>query len=101
MARNPTGMHPEDIRAEIKKKFGSLAAMSRHFKRHSNAIANTICQPGYSVPLEAEIAKVIERDVRDIWPARYHPDGSPRRVRDVRTPTRCTASNLRANGAAA
>ena len=77
MAQKPMGMHLEDIKAALRKMYGSLAAFSVLIGRDSRAVSKTISTHGYSVPIEREIANALKRKPQDIWPQRYHHDGSP------------------------
>jgi Ner family transcriptional regulator len=101
MARKPLGMHVEDVKASLRKKWGSLSALSRHLGRNSNAITQALAQPGYSVPLEREIAKQIGREPHEVWPDRFHTDGTPVSFRADRTPTAMPCSTHRQNEVAA
>jgi len=105
MARKPRdlhpGMHPEDIAAELRKKWGTLTAFARHIGRTANAVSNAIRQPGYSVPIEGAIAKELNKLAHDVWPDRYDYDGSPVSFRATRISNASEMSVLRRNGAAA
>ncbi|MFT9091542.1 MAG: helix-turn-helix domain-containing protein [Gluconacetobacter sp.] len=101
MARKPIGMHVEDIKAALRKKFGTLAALSRHLGVHPNTVSITINQPGHSVPMERKICDILGHDPHEVWPDRFHPDGSPVRTRVDRTPTALRGEEHRANGVAA
>ncbi|MPW00102.1 helix-turn-helix domain-containing protein [Bombella apis] len=77
MTQKRTDWHPEDIRAEIRKRFGSMAALGRHFGVSKTAVPNTINQPGYSAKMEQRLAEILGLKACEIWPSRYHRDGSP------------------------
>lgn len=76
MARKPSGMHVEDIKAAIRKKWVTLAALSRHLGKNANAVTQTLATPGYSVPTELAIAKELGREPQEIWPDRFEHDGT-------------------------
>nr|WP_298796064.1 helix-turn-helix domain-containing protein [uncultured Acetobacter sp.] len=101
MARKPLGMHVEDIKSSLRKKWGSLSALSRHLGRNPNAVTQALGTPGYSVPLEQAIADELGREPRDIWPDRYHMDGTPVSFRAERTPTALTGGAHRQDEVAA
>lgn len=101
MARKPVGMHIEDIKAELRKQFGSLVAVSRYFGLNSNAVSTVLSQPGHSIPTERKIAKLLGRDPYEVWPDRYHADGTPVSFRVDRIPSRSADVDLRRNGVAA
>ncbi|MDE7547243.1 helix-turn-helix domain-containing protein [Acetobacter fabarum] len=101
MAQKPMGMHPEDIKAALRKMFGSLAAFSVMIGRDSRAVSKTIATPGYSVPIEREIAKALKVAVKAIWPDRYHSDGTPVSFVVSRIPTALRGGAHRQNEVAA
>lgn len=101
MARKRTGMHPEDIRAEIRKRFGSMAALGRSLGVSKTAVPNTINQPGYSAKMERRLAEVLGKPAAEIWPNRYHGDGTPVSFRVERAVAARRAGDLRKNGDAA
>lgn len=101
MARKPCGMHVEDIKSEIRKRFGSLSGVSKQIGLARNGISNILSQPGYSITGEQKVAKLLGREPYEIWPDRYHADGTPvSRVVD-RQPTSTVPADLRQNGVAA
>lgn len=101
MARKPAGMHPEDIRAALRKKFGTMAALSRHLDRHPNTISTVISQPGHSITMEKKICELLEMTPFEVFPERYHADGTPISTRLARTSTGLRDDILRRNGVAA
>ena len=101
MARKPSGMHVEDIKASLRKKWGSLSMLSRHLGRNRNAITQTLAAPGYSVPLEREIAEQLGCAPHEVWPDRFHSDGTPVSLRADRTPTALPCGAHRQNEVAA
>ncbi len=98
MTQNCTDWHPEDIRAAIRKRFGSMAALGRHFGVSKTAVPNTINQPGYSVKMERRLAEILGRPAHEIWPSRYHHDGSPISFRAERHVAARQKVDLRKNG---
>jgi len=101
MARKPEGMNAEDIRAAIRKRYGTMSALSRKLGLHQNTVSTVISQPGHSAKVEQAIADTLGVSARDIWPDRYHDDGTPLSTRMARINTSRASSGLRANGAAA
>lgn len=101
MARKPDGLHPEDIKTRLRKKFGTLAAFAKLHRRSPNTVSNAISQPGYSAPLEKLIACELGMQPESIWPERYHVDGTPVSFRADRTPTALNCSAHRQNEVAA
>jgi len=94
-------MHAEDIKAALRKKWGTLSAFSRHIGKNPNAATQTIATPGYSVPTELAIAKELNKLPHDIWPDRFHYDGSPVSFRAERIINPERIADLRRNGVAA
>jgi Ner family transcriptional regulator len=101
MARKPVGMHVEDIKAELRKQFGTLAALSKRLGGNPNIVSCVLSQPGHSVPMERRIAEILGRLPQDVWPERYHADGSPVSFRAARIVTVSRDADQRANGVAA
>lgn len=101
MARKPCGMPVKDIKSEIRKRFGSLSGVSDQIGMARNGISNILSQPGYSISGEQKVAKLLGREPYEIWPDRYHADGTPvSRVVD-RQPTNSVPADLPQNGVAA
>ncbi|WP_231100607.1 helix-turn-helix domain-containing protein [Gluconobacter potus] len=102
MAHKTCGMHIEDIKAELRKKYGPLTSISRDLGLSKNAVSATISQPGYSVLNERRIAKLLGRTVFEVWGKdRFHEDGTPVSQVADRTPTSRVPADLRRNGVAA
>ncbi|WP_082267091.1 helix-turn-helix domain-containing protein [Komagataeibacter europaeus] len=101
MARKPCGMRPEDIKAELRKRYGSLAHISRQLGLNPNAISAPICRPGNSVRTERHIAELLGMKPHEIFPDRFHTDGSPILSMIDRKPTCRIPASLRQIGAAA
>lgn len=76
MARLPKGMDREDIKAAIRKSGWTLERLSSHWGYCSNAISVTLSRPWPAV--EERIARFIGKQPRQIWPDRYHQDGTPK-----------------------
>lgn len=71
-----TDMHREDIKAAIRKSGISLAELSAQAGYDPGAVSRTLRVPWPAV--EAIIARQIGKRPEEVWPSRYHPDGSPR-----------------------
>ena len=91
MAKPKPGIHREDLKAALRKQYGSLASLSRRWGYSRVGIANVLGNPYYSVPLERRIAQALDLHPHDIWPDRFSADGEalPRR-RSVRSSARPT-----------
>lgn len=69
--------HPEDIKAAVRKKGSTLAAIGRPLGLSRQSMALALARP--SREAEEAIARYLEIDPQVIWPSRYNPDGSRRR----------------------
>lgn len=95
------GWHVEHIKAELRRRHGTLSALSADWGVNRNAISNVLSQPGYSRALERRIAEELGRPLHVIWPQRWRHDGSPISFRTDRTPTRRRAASRRQKAASA
>ena len=93
--------HVEDIKSELRKRYGSLSALSRLWGMNPRAISGALSKPGTSRILEQRIAAAIEQPLHVIWPDRWASDGSPISFRVDRSPSRTKADALRAKARAA
>lgn len=85
----PTGgWHIEHIKAELRRRHGTLAALSATWGVNRNALSNVLAQPGYSRTLERRIAEELKQPLHVIWPDRWLQDGTPISFREDRTPSR-------------
>ncbi|MUH02151.1 transcriptional regulator [Bombella sp. ESL0387] len=76
-------MDREDIKAALRKTYGSLSAISVNLGLHKCAVSATISKRGYSVKNELRIAKLLGKRPYEVWGAeRFNPDDSP--VREER-----------------
>ena len=57
-------MHPHDIKAEIRKRYGSLAAFERAFKLPAKSVTD-VCRERTSSRVEQAIKSVISRPVSE------------------------------------
>lgn len=71
------GLHPEDIKAALRKRYGTLSAFSWKIGKSPTDIYSTFCRPGYSIPVERAVAEELGLKPQDIWPDRYQADGTP------------------------
>ena len=94
--------HPADIKAALEKKGWTLRALAAHHGiKGSSSLSHTFER---SFPLnEKRIADAIGVPVQQIWPSRYHPDGTkkPRGLRGAIASVaslKCTAADCQRNG---
>lgn len=72
------GMHPEDIKAAMRKAGTPPSALSARLGLNPSTVGLVIRRE-CSARVQAEIADIIGIPPQAIWPSRYLPDGSPRR----------------------
>jgi Ner family transcriptional regulator len=78
-----TPLHVEDIKALLRKKYGSLTAVGVVLGRGVTAISGALNDPLQSQILEKEIAGLLELPPQSLWPDRWtaHGEAIPRDVR--------------------
>ena len=69
------GLHPEDIRAEIKKRDKSPTALAEENGYDRTAVARALSRPWPAV--EQIIADFLGTTPSTLWPDRYGKDGLP------------------------
>ncbi|KKC27426.1 helix-turn-helix domain-containing protein [Sphingomonas sp. SRS2] len=65
--------HPEDLKAELRKKFGSLQHFETEYGLRPNSAAAGLRRPYEQV--ERAVAEALDRPASQIWPSRYAEDG--------------------------
>ena len=93
--------HIEDIKAELRKRFGSLSALCREWGVTRSSISNVLAQPDRSRRMERRIAAALDRTPHEIWPSRWTPKNTPISHRVDRSPSRTAAAAQRAKAVAA
>lgn len=73
--------HPEDIKAEIRKRGATLSALARGAGMSPNALGHALSLP--RAEAEHVIAAFLDIHPMTIWPSRYHGDGSRKRPQPV------------------
>lgn len=76
MAQTPPGWHREDIKAELRKRYGSLRALCRTWGLNRDAISNALHDPAHSVPTEMRIALALGVRPQVLWPDRWDASGN-------------------------
>lgn len=90
MSHKRSGMDVEDIKAELRKKYGPLVHISQQLGLSRNAISATLGDPQHSVKTEIRIAELLEKSPYDVWGnERFNEDNIPikRSVRRYSTQT--------------
>lgn len=68
-------MHPEDIKAELRKRGYTLTEVARRAGVTKQTIAMSL-RGRVSARAETAVAECLGRDARAIWPSRYRSDGA-------------------------
>jgi Ner family transcriptional regulator len=71
------GWHHEDVKAEIRKRYGSLSAFSRENGLSRQSVSGALINPLASIRIEKLIASALEVQAHSIWPNRWQVDGKP------------------------
>jgi len=74
--------HPADIKAALEKAGWSLSRLSRKHRYSRTAAAMALRAPWPK--MEKLIAAAIDIAPQNIWPTRYHADGTPKSSRGAR-----------------
>ena len=77
MTQPASGMHAEDIKAAIRKRYGSLGALAARWEMHETIISRVLRDPLASIRTEQRIAEALNTTPRRLWPNRWSADGSP------------------------
>ncbi len=76
LPQNGADWHPEDVRAAIRKRFGTLLALSRQIGRNRDAVGRAIRDRHASSRVEQEIAEALGVRPHQIWPSRWDARGN-------------------------
>lgn len=68
-----SGWHPEDIKAEIRKRGTTLGALALSNGMHRDAISIALKVPHQQA--EAVVARFLDVPAHELWPARYDAKG--------------------------
>lgn len=79
-----TDMHPEDIKAEIRKRGSTLAALAAAVGMHKQVLSLALASRT-SWRAEAAIAAFLEKPAASIWPSRYDDNGNRINLRRSKT----------------
>lgn len=78
MSHKRSGMDIEDIKAELRKKYGPLVHISTQLGMSRNAISAILGDPGHSIKTEYRIAELLGKSPYEVWgDSRFHSDGTP------------------------
>lgn len=71
------GMHSEDIKAALRKRYGAITKLAQAWGYNRAAISHVIKRGDISVRVERRIADALDMPPFKIWPDRWSPDGEP------------------------
>lgn len=77
MDQSATGWHPEEIKAAIRKQYGSLSELARRWNVHRTLLSHALRQTSASAPTERLIAAAIGKAPHVLWPERWNAAGEP------------------------
>lgn len=78
----PRDSHPEDLKAELRKKFGSLQRFEEGAGLRQKSVAAGLRRPYEEV--ERAVAEALNRPAHEIWPSRYAANGTRLNPQPVR-----------------
>jgi lambda repressor-like predicted transcriptional regulator len=78
MARETSGWHREDIKSELRKRFGSMRALARAWGYDISVLSQALSRP-VSTVIERRIADALQVSPAALWPERWTPEGRPLR----------------------
>lgn len=77
MTALPSGIHVEQIKAQLRQTHGPITWLSVSWGYHRSGITNALRDPAYSTGIERRIATALALPLHEIWPTRWSCDGSP------------------------
>ncbi|WP_431281623.1 helix-turn-helix domain-containing protein [Humitalea sp. 24SJ18S-53] len=77
------GLHKEEIKAALVKRFGPITALSRAWGWDPTAISVALTGTKLRAPVAKRIADALGETPHTLWPDRWNPDGSPRTRRVI------------------
>ena len=75
MAQQNAGWHQENIKAELRKRFGSLRLFAQAQQVSKQAVSGALASPTRSSRVELLIASALEVPPHLLWPDRWTSDG--------------------------
>jgi Ner family transcriptional regulator len=66
--------HREDIKAELRKRYGTLCALSTGWGMNAQAITHTLLRPHHHKPTARRIAAALDLSPHDLWPSVFQPE---------------------------
>ena len=75
MARKLAGWHVENIKAELRKRYGTLAGFAKASNLSPQIVSDVLRTPNASARVEQIIANALDVSAYEIWPKRWTVDG--------------------------
>lgn len=72
--RRGRGWHPEDIKAELRKRFGTLTALAERLGYHRSSVGRALGRPDYP-GIHQAVAAALGVTPHTLWPQWWSPDG--------------------------
>ena len=72
-----SGWHSEDIKAQLRKRFGPLTTLSKRWG-YARATLSVALATDRSRVVERRIAEALQVPLHELWPERWNPDGTSR-----------------------
>lgn len=70
--------HPEDIKAELRKRYGTIRKVAASWGLTQPTVSNVLVDAGRSMRVERMISETLEVPLHELWPERWHSDGTPK-----------------------
>jgi Ner family transcriptional regulator len=72
------GWHVEDIKAGLRKKHGTIRKLAASWGLAQPTVSAVFCDAGRSMRVERLISETLGVPLHELWPDRWHPDGTPK-----------------------
>lgn len=101
LACHAPGWHPEDVKAALRKRFGSLHALTIEWGIDKSSISQVLRRPDKSARVERLIAAALGVAPYTIWPDRWTEQGErlPRAPLPIPAPGRASRSTQKREAA--
>ncbi len=70
-----SGWHPEQIKAELRRRFGPITHLSVTWGHNPTAITQVLRRRDYSKVLEQQISEALGISLHELWPSRWTEGG--------------------------
>lgn len=67
MSFRTTGINPEDIKSELRKKYGTLRSISLQLGLSKNAVSAVLCDLCHSIKTERLVAELLNKTPSEVW----------------------------------